>query len=126
MCQVFLVNLLYSNFIKSIFSLFHPRLKQAGGVSRKTVLVYFYGGGFNTGVASDTVYGPDFLISQDNILVTIQYRLGVFGFLHLNFTEYTGNMGLKDQQLALKWIHQNIEHFSGNKSEVLIFGQSAG
>lgn len=89
-------------------------------------MVYIFGGGFTAGGASESYYGPDFLISQDNILVTIQYRLGIFGFLHLNSTEYTGNMGLKDQQLALKWIHQNIEEFSGNKHQIAIFGESAG
>lgn len=68
----------------------------------------------------------DFLISQDNIVVKIQYRLGVFGFLNFGNDEYTGNMGLKDQQMALKWVHDNIENFSGNKNEVLLFGQSAG
>lgn len=52
--------------------------------------------------------------------------MGIFGFLNLGFGEYTGNMGLKDQQMALKWMFENIEHFSGNKHEVLIFGQSAG
>lgn len=88
--------------------------------------MYIFGGGFNIGTANDAYYGPDFLLSLDNILVTIHYRLGIFGFLQLNDTEYTGNAGLKDQQLALKWIHQNIEHFSGNKDQITIFGQSAG
>ena len=88
--------------------------------------MYFFGGGFNIGGADDAYNGPDFLISQDNVLVTMQYRLAIFGFLQLNFTEYTGNMGLKDQQLALKWVHQNINYFSGNKHQIAIFGQSAG
>lgn len=56
----------------------------------------------------------------------MQYRLGVLGFLNLGYGEYAGNMGLKDQQLALKWIHENIELFSGNKSEILLFRKSAG
>lgn len=73
-----------------------------------------------------TIYGPDFLLSEDNILVTIQYRVGIFGFLNLGLDEYSGNMGLKDQQLAIKWVFDNIEHFSGNKNEILLFGQSAG
>lgn len=90
------------------------------------MLVSIYGGGFAAGDATDDTFGPDFLLSQDNIVVTISYRLGIFGFLNLNFGEYTGNMGLKDQQLALKWVHENIEQFSGNKSEVLLFGQSSG
>lgn len=89
-------------------------------------MVWIHGGGFAFGDATDEFYGPDFLLSQDNIVVTIQYRLAMFGFLNLDFGEYTGNMGLKDQQLALKWIHENIEKFSGNKNEILIFGESAG
>lgn len=90
------------------------------------MLVWIHGGAWNTGDGTDYLYGPDFLLSQDNIVVTIQYRLGIFGFLNLKFGEYTGNMALKDQQMALKWIYENIEHFSGNKSEILIFGESAG
>lgn len=78
------------------------------------------------GYGQDDFYGPDFLLSYDNIVVTIQYRLGIFGFLNLNYGEYTGNMALKDQQLALKWIYENIEQFSGNRQEILVFGQSAG
>lgn len=92
----------------------------------KTVLVWIHGGAFTEGSANDVLYGPDFLIDQDNIVVTIGYRVGIFGFLNLGFGEYTGNMGLKDQQTALKWIHENIEHFSGNKDEILLFGESAG
>lgn len=97
-----------------------------GGASKKTVLVYIHGGGFATGDSRNLTYGVDFLVSQDNIVVKIQYRLGVFGFMNFGTDEYTGNMGLKDQQMALKWVHDNIENFSGNKNEVLLFGQSAG
>ena len=91
---------------------------------KKTVLVFIHGGTFATG--GSKADGPDFLISQDNVLVTLQYRLGIFGFLNLGFGEYTGNMGLKDQQMAIKWVYNNIEYFSGKKDEILLFGQSAG
>ena len=93
---------------------------------KKTVLVYIYGGGFAGGIATDFFHGPDFLLTADTVLVTIQYRCGIFGFLNLAYREYTGNMGLKDQQLALKWIYENIKNFSGNKDEILLFGESSG
>lgn len=98
----------------------------AGGAERKTVLVWIHGGAFSMGDANDIMYGSDFLLSEDNIVVTVQYRIGIFGFLNLASGEYTGNMGLKDQQLAMKWVYENIEHFSGNKNEILLFGESAG
>lgn len=84
------------------------------------------GGGFQNENGTDFNYGPDFLLSQDNIVVTMGYRLGIFGFLNLGHGDYTGNMGLKDQQLAIKWIHENIVQFSGKKDEILLFGQSSG
>lgn len=90
------------------------------------MLVFVHGGSLVYGNARDTLYGPDFLLSQDNVVVTVQYRLGIFGFLNLGFYPYTGNMGLKDQQMALKWIHTNIQQFSGRNDQILLFGQSAG
>lgn len=101
-------------------------ISKAGGAEKKTVLVWIHGGGFAGGDATDFMYGPDFLLSEDNIVVIMQYRLGIFGFLNLGFGEYTGNMGLKDQQMALRWIHENIEYFYGNKDEILLMGESAG
>lgn len=95
----------------------------AGGADRKTVIVYIHGGSYAYGGGA---VGPDFLLHQDNIVVNIQYRLGIFGFLNLGFGEYTGNMGLKDQQMALKWVYENIEYFSGKQNEILLMGQSAG
>ncbi|XP_031635932.1 cholinesterase 2-like [Contarinia nasturtii] len=98
----------------------------AGGVDEKTVLVWIHGGSFLEGSGREVAYGPDFLVDLDNIVITMNYRLGIFGFMNLGFGDYTGNMGLKDQQLALKWIFQNIENFGGNKDEILLFGESAG
>lgn len=65
-------------------------------------------------------------MEKQTILVTINYRLGALGFMSLNSSDFSGNMGLKDQQLALKWIHSNIEHFGGDNQRITVFGQSAG
>lgn len=75
---------------------------------------------------NDFFYGPDFLVENRVILVIINYRLAMFGFLSLGLPEYSGNMGLKDQQLALKWVHENIYQFGGDNTRITIFGQSAG
>lgn len=90
------------------------------------VIFFIHGGGFAEGSGNDYFYGPDSLIEQGVILVTINYRLGIFGFLSLNTNKYSGNMGLKDQHLALKWTHHNIESFGGDKRRITVMGQSAG
>lgn len=58
--------------------------------------------------------------------VSINYRLGPFGFLSLGTADYSGNNGLKDQLFALQWVQRNIEQFGGDKDSVTIFGESAG
>lgn len=88
-----------------------------------TVMVFIPGGGFSGYDLSGIYLEPDFLLSEDNIVVILPYRVGIFGFLNLDYGEYTGNMALKDQQMALKWVYENIEQFSGKKDEILLFGQ---
>lgn len=88
------------------------------------VLIYVHGENFVT--ADDAQFGPDFLIERRIIVVTLNYRIGVLGFMSLGTSEYSGNMGLKDQQMALKWIHSNIEHFGGDKAQITLGGHSAG
>lgn len=90
------------------------------------VLFFIHGGGYSSGNGNDDIYGPDFIVEKRVILVTFNYRLGILGFLSLNSTEYSGNMGLKDQQLALKWIHKNIGYFNGDNNKITIFGESSG
>lgn len=90
-------------------------------------MVWIYGGGFATGNSSYQIYGPDYLLDEDNIVfVSFNYRLGAFGFLSTEDLACPGNMGLKDQVLALKWVKRNIEHFGGDPNKVTIFGESAG
>lgn len=91
----------------------------------KPVLVYLHGGGFISG--GSVFYRPDYFMDEDIVLVTVNYRLGPFGFLNLQGSEGpTGNMGLKDQTLALKWVQNNIALFGGDPNKVLLFGESAG
>lgn len=90
------------------------------------VIVNFHGGGYLEGSGNDDFWGPDFLINENVILVTLNYRLGIFGFLSLGTADYSGNMGLKDQQLALRWINENIHHFGGDNEKITILGHSSG
>lgn len=89
-------------------------------------MFFIHGGGFYEGSGNDELLGPDFLINDNVILVTCNYRLGVFGFMSLGTSEYSGNMGLKDQQLAMQWINENIEAFGGDRERITLFGHSAG
>lgn len=57
--------------------------------------------------------------------VTLNYRLGAIGFMSLNLADYSGNMGLKDQVLALKWIQRNIKHFGGGNN-ITLLGHGSG
>ncbi|GBP60485.1 Venom carboxylesterase-6 [Eumeta japonica] len=90
------------------------------------VLFWIHGGGFYTGSGNSDFYGPEYILEHDVILVTINYRLEVFGFLCLDTPEVPGNAGLKDQVAALRWVHDNIAAFGGDSSNVTIFGCSAG
>ncbi|XP_047112049.1 cholinesterase-like [Schistocerca piceifrons] len=90
------------------------------------VMFWVHGGGFYTGSGSDDEHGPDFLVSYGVILVTINYRLGPIGFVSTGDAVAPGNAGLKDQQLALTWVQNNIANFGGDPQQVTLQGQSAG
>ncbi|KAB7502074.1 Venom carboxylesterase-6 [Armadillidium nasatum] len=87
-------------------------------------MVFIHGGAFIVGSANE--YQPYILMNEDIVLIVIQYRLGIFGFLSTEDSVMPGNMGLKDQQLALKWVKENIESFGGDSNSITIFGVSAG
>lgn len=90
------------------------------------VMVWIHGGAFTVGSGNSFLYGPDHLVDAGVVLVTLNYRLGALGFLSLENEEVPGNMGLKDQVMALKWVRDNIVMFGGDASRVTIFGESAG
>ncbi|HZK04113.1 MAG TPA: carboxylesterase family protein [Bacteroidaceae bacterium] len=96
------------------------------------VALWIHGGGYREGWGSEPEFDGQEWGNKDVVLVSINYRLGVFGFLtHPELSEespnnVSGNYGILDQIESLKWIQKNIEHFGGNPENVTIFGQSAG
>ena len=96
------------------------------------VFVWIYGGGFSSGSAACAVYDGEEMSKKGVIFVSINYRVGVFGFLaHPQLSsesaaKVSGNWGLLDQVAALQWISKNIEAFGGDPQKVTIAGQSAG
>ena len=95
------------------------------------VMIWIHGGAYLTGSANGAIYDMESLASKGVILVTINYRLGPFGFLKLDevtngIIPSTGNEGLLDQRLAIQWVKENIEAFGGNPENITIFGESAG
>ena len=69
----------------------------------KPVMVWIHGGGFTSGDGSDGLFGPDFLLDRDVILVTLNYRLGPLGFFSLDDAGISGNQGMWDQREAMIW-----------------------
>ena len=107
--------------------------KASGQPSRKLpVALWIHGGGYREGWGSEPEFDAQEWGARDVVLVSINYRLGVFGFLtHPELSAespngVSGNYGILDQIEALKWIHKNIEQFGGDPDNVMIFGQSAG
>ncbi|CEF70611.1 Acetylcholinesterase [Strongyloides ratti] len=92
------------------------------------VLVFFHGGSWTLRTASvDKFNGSVLALKTKSIVVTPNFRLGFFGFAYLgNGSKISGNMGLLDQQMMLKWINMAIEPFGGDKNKVTIFGTSSG
>jgi len=98
----------------------------------RPVFVWIYGGGFSSGGTAVPIYDGEALAKKGIIFVSVNYRVGVFGFLaHPDLTEEapyhsSGNYGLLDQIAALQWIKKNISSFGGDPDNVTIDGQSAG
>lgn len=106
-----------------------PAKRNTSGLS---VLVYFYGGGFVAGDGSEPRYDGASMAKKGIVVVTVNYRLGIFGFLaHPELSaessgKTSGNYGLLDQNAALKWVNRNIKAFGGDPEKVTIAGESAG
>ncbi|XP_026826921.1 uncharacterized protein LOC113562273 [Ooceraea biroi] len=96
------------------------------GTTRIPVMVWIHGGGYFYGSGSDGNHRPDYLLAKEVIVVSINYRLGAFGFLKLGHETVSGNQGLKDQTAALKWVKENIHVFGGDPENITVFGNSTG
>lgn len=93
--------------------------------SKLDVIFYIHGGGFMYG--SGDMVTPDHILDRaDVVFVSVNYRLGPFGFMTTEDGVIPGNLGLKDQILALKWVRENIEEFGGDGSKITLAGLSAG
>ena len=99
---------------------------------KRPVLVYFHGGAYNNGSVNSPLYDGKRLCHRgDVVVVTVNHRLNAFGFLYLAAVDPkqfpdSGNVGMLDLVLALRWVRENIAEFGGDPSRVLIFGQSGG
>jgi len=100
--------------------------------ARRPVLVYFHGGGYDTGSGSDPLYDGTRLCTRgDVVVVTVNHRLNAFGYLYLGLLggaayAHSGNAGQLDLLLALRWVRDNIAGFGGDPGNVTVFGQSGG
>jgi len=99
--------------------------------SKLPVMLWIHGGGYAAGASSEPRHNGDFLPLKGVVLVTINYRLGVFGFLATSDLAHeangaAGNYGLQDMVAALEWVKANVRNFGGDPGNVTIFGESAG
>ncbi|THU95962.1 alpha/beta-hydrolase [Dendrothele bispora CBS 962.96] len=110
----------------NVYTPFIPS-NSSGSSQLKPVFFWIYGGGNTGGTGTDATFDGGPLVSRgDVVVVTINYRLNIFGFLALNDGVVTGNYALGDKIMGLQWVKENIAAFGGDPNRVLIFGQSAG
>jgi para-nitrobenzyl esterase len=98
---------------------------------KSPVMIWIHGGALVTGGSSSIMYDLQYLAKRGVVVVSINYRLGPFGFLKLDEVtngkvNSTGNEGLVDQRNAIKWVKENISSFGGDPDNITIFGESAG
>jgi carboxylesterase type B len=101
-----------------------PTLNSSANLS---VMFWIHGGGFVIGSGyQDSLYSGSYLALRNVVVVTINYRLGVFGFFYGNSSDAPGNQGYWDMTMALDWTINNIAAFGGNPNSITVFGESAG
>ena len=110
-----------------VLNVWTPAVKDGG---KRPVMVYLHGGGFTTGSGGQNIQdGSHLAATYDVVVVAINHRLGLFGYLYLGEllgSEYSGNQGQQDIVAALRWVNQNIASFGGDPGNVMVFGESGG
>ena len=123
---------MYPNEPRSEDSLYLNIWRPSNSTGNLPILVYIHGGSLTSGRSSQDDYNGETMARQGIIMITIAYRLGIFGYFAHNdlisesINNTTGNYGLLDQIEALKWINENAEYFGGDKNNITIAGESAG
>lgn len=107
-------------------NVYTTKLPSTSDPVKRPVLVFFHPGGFYIFSGQSSNFGPEYLLDKDIVLVTVNYRLASLGFLSTGDSKAPGNLGLKDQVVALRWIQRNIAVFGGDSDSVTISGYSVG
>ncbi|XP_026499945.2 esterase E4-like [Vanessa tameamea] len=104
-------------------NIYTPNLPKYKKEPLKAVIVWIHGYAFASSFSH--LHGPDFLIENDVLFITLTHRIGVFGFLKINETDSSANMGLKDIVLGLKWIKTNVDQFGGDSKNITVMGSGS-
>ncbi|VVC41619.1 Hypothetical protein CINCED_3A013561 [Cinara cedri] len=107
-------------------NVYTPKIPKEEDTEFLPVMVWIHGGGYFAWHGGSSFFDPQYLLDKNIIFVSMNYRLGILGFLSTEDDNLPGNYGMKDQVLALQWIQSNIERFGGDRQKVTIFGGSAG
>ena len=118
-----MTGLRYGEGEREALDLFRPRRTPPGGAP---VLVWIHGGSYTSGSGDLAIFDPARLVAENRVIVvSVTYRLGLFGFLATG-NGRPANLGLLDQLEAFRWVRRNIAAFGGDPDRVTAFGQSAG
>ncbi|KAM0730969.1 Esterase FE4 [Formica fusca] len=107
-------------------NVYTTKLPSANDPVKRPVLVFFHPGAFYVFSGQSFYFGPEYLLDKDIVLVTVNNRLATLGFISTGDSKAPGNLGLKDQVVALRWVQRNIAAFGGDPDSVTISGYSIG
>ncbi|XP_017767946.1 PREDICTED: venom carboxylesterase-6-like [Nicrophorus vespilloides] len=107
-------------------NVYTPKLLESGNETLLPVMFWIHGGAQMNGDSTYNYFGPDYFMEDDVVIVSLNFRIGVFGFLSTGDSVCPGNNGLKDIVLGMRWTQDNIRFFGGDPKRVTLFGESAG